>query len=248
MTMPIAVTLRLRPSRPWQPNTRQVHGLACELFEQQRPPHHQQDKPFAIWPVHPDPDDPDVGLILRGAWLGDTPPPFTLATGSRVRLGGVWCTLTDVDEYKASYAELAASAPARSATLAFWSPTYFSHNGADVLTPDPRLLVGSWRRRWNHAQPTGSALLVDDSLWQQLHRALRLIAFDLHTLEMDSGHGHPQTGFVGQVTLGLQPGGARELRSVLSTLVRFASFAGTGAQTTHGFGATTSDLNLRSHG
>jgi CRISPR-associated endoribonuclease Cas6 len=246
--MPIRVTLRLRPSRPWRPDTRQVHGLACELFEQSRQAHHQQDKRFAVWPVQPDPDDPHVGLLFRCTWLRDAPPPFELATGSRLRLGGVWCTVDAADEHKVSYAELAASVPVNAATLAFWSPTYFSRNGADVFTPEPRLLVGSWRRRWNHAQPAGSALLIDDDLWQRLHRVLRLKAFDLRTVEMDSGHGHPQTGFVGQATLGLMAGCSRELASVFSTLARFASFAGTGAQTTHGFGATTCDLDDRWHG
>jgi CRISPR/Cas system endoribonuclease Cas6 (RAMP superfamily) len=243
--VPIAITLQLRPSRPWRPDTHQLHGLACSLFEPSRQPHHQQDKPFAVWPVRPDPADPHVGLILRGAWLQDAPLPVAPTVGSRLRLGSVWCTITDADEHKVSYAELAASAPVRSATLAFWSPTYFSHNGVDLFTPEPRLILGSWRRRWNHAHPPGSALLVDNDLWQRLHRALQLRAFALQTEEMDSGYRHPQTGFVGQATLALNKGSALELRSVLATLVRFASFAGTGARTTHGFGATTSDLDGR---
>jgi len=246
--MPIAATLRLMPSRPWRPDTHQLHGLACGLFEPSGQPHHQQDKQFTVWPVQPDPADPHVGLILRYAWLRDEPLPFALTAGARLRLGSTWCTVTDADEHKASYAELATSTPISSATLAFWSPTYFSQNGADVFTPEPRLIVGSWRRRWNHAHPAGSALLVDDDLWQRLHRALYLSAFTVQTDEMDSGHGHPQTGFVGQVTLQLRTGSPRELQSVLATLVRFASFASTGAQTTHGFGATTSDLDGPWHG
>lgn len=241
--MPIAVTVRLRPSRPWRPDTRQVHGLACELFEPSRQAHHQQDKQFAVWPVQPDPDDPHEGLVLRGAWLADGPLPFGLTPGGRLRLGGVWCTVVEVDEDKTSYAELATSAPVDAVTVAFGSPTYFSSNGADLLGPEPRLIVGSWRRRWNAAQPADSALVIDDELWQRLHRSLRLTAFDLRTVEMDSGHGHPQTGFVGQATVGLLAGCSRELRSVLATLAGFASFAGTGAQTTHGFGATTSNLD-----
>jgi CRISPR-associated endoribonuclease Cas6 len=241
--MPIAVRLRLRPSRPWRPDTGQLHGLACELFERPGRSHHGQDKPFAVWPMQPDPQDPHVGLLFRGAWLRDAPLPFELARGSRLRLGGVWCTVDGVDEDKVSCAELAASAPVNAATLVFWSPTYFSRNGADVFVPEPRLLVGSWRRRWNAAQAAGSAFLIDDELWHRLHRGLQLTAFELRTVEMDSGHGHPQTGFAGHATLGLMAGYSRELRSLLTALARFASFAGTGAQTTHGFGATTSDLD-----
>src|SRR6266508_3563993 len=241
--MPVALTLRLRPSRPWRPDTKQVHGLASALFLKGSADHDAQEKRFAIWPVAADPDDPYVGLVLRCAWLRDALPPSDIERTGRLRLGSVPCDLVSVDRQTASYAELAASRPQDQATLTFWSPTYFSRNGGDVVLPDPRLIVGSHRRRWNHAQDPGSVLLIDDDLWQRLHRALRLSAFDLKTMEMDSGRGHPQTGFVGTVTLRVEPGTPTDVRVTFRTLVRFASYAGTGAQTTHGFGATTSDLD-----
>jgi CRISPR/Cas system endoribonuclease Cas6 (RAMP superfamily) len=241
--MPITVTLQLRPARPWRPDNRQVHGLACKLFEAPTGDHHRQAKQFTVWPVTPDPNDPHVGLVLRLTWLRDEPLPFTPTVGSRLRLGAVACTIRAVEEHKTSYAELASSPLATAATLAFHSPTYFAHNGQDQLSPEPRLIVGSYRRRWNQAQLPGSPLQIDDDLWQQLHTTLRLRAFDLQTAEMDSGHHHPQTGFIGQATLQLAAEVPTELRAIFSTLVRFSSFAGTGAQTTHGFGATTGNLN-----
>jgi CRISPR/Cas system endoribonuclease Cas6 (RAMP superfamily) len=55
---------------------------------------------------------------------------------------------------------------------------------------------------------------------------------------MDSGRGHQRAGFTGKASLRLDAGASAAARSVFSALVRFAEFCGTGAQATHGFGAT----------
>ena len=120
----------------------------------------------------------------------------------------------------------------------FASPTYFSHNGSDVLTPDPRLIVGSWRRSWNASLPDGHPLWIGDDAWREVHRAAGLGQFELRTTTMDSGRGHARTGFTGSVTLRLDKKAQAAARSVFGTLARFAEYCGTGAQTTHGFGAT----------
>jgi len=111
------------------------------------------------------------------------------------------------------------------------------------VVPDPRLILGSHQRRWNEALPEGSSLRIDDELWQRLHRAVRLDAFDLHTAEMDSGRGYRRAGFVGTATLQVAREAPVDVRSAFAILVRYAPYCGTGAQTTHGFGATTSDLD-----
>jgi CRISPR-associated endoribonuclease Cas6 len=246
--MPIVITLRLRPDRPWRPDTNQLHGLACTLFEGAGGEHTAQLKRFSVWPVLADPDGPAGGLVLRCGWLGDDPPPFDPAVMPRVRFGGVACSVVGVEEQKTSHAELAASAPAGSATLTFHAPTYFSQNGRPEVLSDPRLILGSYRRRWNDTLASGSALRVDDELWRRLHRAVRLDAYELHTAQMDSGHGRLRTGFVGTAVLCLDRGAPAQVRTVFATLVRFAAYAGTGAQTTHGFGATTSTLDGAGHG
>ncbi len=246
--MPAAITLRLRPFRPWRPDTRQLHGLACTLFEDPGADHAAQEKRFAVWPVVPDPADPHVGLVLRCSWLGEGASPLdgaaTFAAG--VRLGAAPCALIGIQERAASYAKLTTSPPATSATLTFRSPTYFSRNGEDLVLPDPRLMLHSYRRRWNQALPGNSALRVDDDLWQRLHHAARLGPYELRTAEMDSGRGYLRVGFVGVATLQLVGGTATDVRSAFATLVRFATYCGTGAQTTHGFGATTSTLDVPS--
>jgi CRISPR-associated endoribonuclease Cas6 len=246
--MPIAITLRLRPARQWQPDTHQLHGLACTLFEGAEGTHGAQVKRFSVWPVMADPADPTGGLALRCAWLGDDPPPFDPAAMSRVRFGGVPCTVVGVEEHKATFAELAASLAADAATLTFHSPTYFSQNGRAEVLPDPRLILGSYRRRWNDTLAAGSVLRVDDELWKQLHHAVGLSAFELRTAQMDSGHGRTRVGFVGTAVLRLGGEASAQVRGMFATLVRFAAYSGTGAQTTHGFGATTSSLDRAGYG
>ncbi|MCD0448609.1 CRISPR system precrRNA processing endoribonuclease RAMP protein Cas6 [Actinocorallia sp. API 0066] len=53
-----------------------------------------------------------------------------------------------------------------------------------------------------------------------------------------AGYGHPATGFVGSAVLGSRPGTPPRVRAALAALARFAVCSGTGARTTHGFGAT----------
>jgi CRISPR/Cas system endoribonuclease Cas6 (RAMP superfamily) len=105
--------------------------------------------------------------------------------------------------------------------------------------PDPRLVVGSWRRRWNASLPEGDALWISDEAWQEAHRLVGLAAFDLRTEARDSGYGRLRAGFAGSVTLRAARGAPAAVRGMLATLARFAEYSGTGAQVTHGFGATT---------
>jgi CRISPR/Cas system endoribonuclease Cas6 (RAMP superfamily) len=87
--------------------------------------------------------------------------------------------------------------------------------------------------------PRPRPLTIDDDQWRDLHHALRLSAFNLHTQSRDAGHGHPQTGFTGTATLRLDKNAPTAVAQSFGTLTRFAEFSGTGAQTTHGFGATS---------
>jgi CRISPR-associated endoribonuclease Cas6 len=117
------------------------------------------------------------------------------------------------------------------------SPAYFSQNGAHVTDADPRLIAGSWRRRWNASLPPGSALTVGPQLWRDIHLALHVTGSGLHIKTGDTGY-RPQAGLVGTATLRLEAGASPEVRRAFGTLARFAAYCGTGAQVTHGFGAT----------
>ena len=227
--------MRLRPSRPLEPTTRQLHGLACAVFEGTYSASHVgQDKQFTIWPLNPDPD----GWLLRAAWLPPGLPHSVLAVCGQLRIGSVTCAVTDLAFRPAFHTDLASGPPLTEAQLTFRSPTYFTQNGTHVVLPDPRLIAGSWRRRWNASLPDQDSLTIGDDQWRDLHHALRLTAFNLHTQSRDAGHGHPQTGFTGTATLRLDKNTPTSVCQAFGTLTRFAEFSGTGAQTTHGFGAT----------
>jgi CRISPR-associated endoribonuclease Cas6 len=237
--MPTLIEARLRAERPLCPDTRQLHGLACALFEgSESADHDRQDKPFAVWPLRPEPGPQDQAWTFCAAWLPGGPPPAGTVAPAEVRLGAVTCQVAEMTHRSVTCAAITAGPPLGTAQLAFCSPTYFSQNGSDVVLPDPRLIVGSWRRRWNASLPEGHALGIDDDAWRQTQQAARLASFDLRTQRMDSGRGHDRTGFTGTATLRLGRDAPVAARAVFGALVRFAEFCGTGAQTTHGFGAT----------
>jgi CRISPR-associated endoribonuclease Cas6 len=238
--MPAVIELRLRASWPLQATTRQLHGLACAVFEgHQSADHAGQDKPFSVWPLQILSAEPDRNWLLRTAWLRSGLPQAVLGAYGQLRLGHVTCIVTDVAYQPATHAQLAAGPGVAGAELEFHSPTYFSQNGTEVVLPDPRLILGSWWRRWNASLAAGSELAISEEAWRETHRAVRLASFDLRTEHMDSGRGHDRSGFTGTAALELAKGASSEMKQVLGTLTRFAVFSGTGAQTTHGFGATS---------
>jgi CRISPR-associated endoribonuclease Cas6 len=232
--MPVIVEMRLRADRAgYVPTTVQLHGLACALFEGEYSVNHDdQDKPFSVWPLIPVPD----GWLLRAAWLPGGFPQSVLAACGQVRIGPKACTVTDLALRPVPFAELAGGPPCGGVRLDFRSPAYFSRNGSRVVTPDPRLIVGSWRRRWNACADPG--LAIDDDQWRAVSQSLRLTEFDLRTRRRDTGYGRQQQGFTGTATLHLDNAAPPGVRTAFAALARFAEFSGTGAQTTHGFGAT----------
>jgi CRISPR-associated endoribonuclease Cas6 len=151
------------------------------------------------------------------------------------------CSVTDLAFRPVSHAELADGPPAAAAELTFWSPVYFSHSGASVVVPQPWLIAGSWRKRWNASLP-GDDLAIGDDHWQEISHLIQLTDFSLRTGSRDTGHGRHQKGFTGNATLRLDREAGDDARCAFGALARFAEFCGTGAQATHGFGATSATV------
>jgi hypothetical protein len=237
--MPTLIEMRVKATWTIRPDTRQLHGLACALFEADGAEHLGQDKQFAVWPLISAPAGAEGEWKVRAAWLPDEPPPAAASRADELRVGHVRCLVIESIQRRVTHAALVAGPALPAVTVRFTSPVFFSQNSIDVLVPDPRLIAGSWRRRWNTSLPDGDQLAVTDDVWQVMHRALALATFDLRTERRDSGHGRDRPGFTGIATLRLARSAPAAARQVLGALARFAEYCGTGAQTTHGFGATT---------
>src|SRR5260370_38125650 len=92
----MVIELRLRAGRPFEPTTRQLHGLACALFEgRQAEGHGGGEKPFTIWPLHPDPKAPRTGWLLRAPWLRLGLPQSVLAACAQLPLRPLAYTVTE---------------------------------------------------------------------------------------------------------------------------------------------------------
>lgn len=238
--MPVIIELRLSaPGRDYLPTTVQLHGLACVLFEgTSYEGHEAHDKPFAVWPL----TSVQEGWLLRAAWLGSGFPQTVLAACGELRIGPVTCTVTDMALKPVSFGDLAATPVCGGARLDFRSPTYFSQNGERIVAPDIRLIAGSWRRRWNASVGTSGDLAISDEEWRDIHHSLRLTDFALRTGKRDAGYSRQQSGFTGTATLRFAKDASSGAHARFGALARFAEFCGTGAQTTHGFGATVVTL------
>jgi CRISPR-associated endoribonuclease Cas6 len=236
--MPTLIQMRLRATWTVRPDTRKLHGLACALFEQPGTEHGGQEKPFAVSPLQPVQGGSPDEWTWRAAWLPDSIPPAGALEADVIRVGHVSCMVLESTQRRVTHEALTSGIAAREVTVSFCSPVFFSQNGRDAPSPDPRLIAGSWRRHWNASLPDGDALVISDAAWTETHRQLSLDAFDLRTSTRDSGHDGERAGFTGTATLRLTKNAPAAARQILGTLARFAEFSGTGAQTTHGFGTT----------
>ncbi|HEU0127289.1 MAG TPA: CRISPR system precrRNA processing endoribonuclease RAMP protein Cas6 [Pseudonocardiaceae bacterium] len=226
--MPTLLTLRItEPAAP--PSPVQVHAAACRLLEPPDADHTAQRKPFAVGaPVA------EQGMASwQLGWLPDPAPPASWPP-RELKLGGSACRVLDAGARHQPFAALAASRPLTRGLLRFLTPTYFSRNGRDVPLPDPVLVLQSLVQRWNVFAP--AALALDEALSKALLSAVVLTDHDTHTECVHVGGELWQTGFVGDAELTLTRSPAPEVQAAFAALLRFASVAGIGAQTTYGFG------------
>lgn len=226
--MPALLTLRItEPTTP--PYPVYLHAVACQLFEPPSADHTAQRKPFTVGA----PVAEDGTASWRLGWLPDLPLP-TAWPPKELRLGVSTCRVLDARMLNQPFAALAASRPVTWALVRFLTPTYFSRNGRDVPLPDPVLVMRSLAQRWNAFAPTD--LAIDDTLSKALLSAVLLTDADVHTVRVQVGRDAWQTGFVGDAELALTHTAAPEVGAVFAALLRFATIAGIGAQTTYGFG------------
>jgi len=204
-----------------------LHAAACSLFEGRGVDHYAQVKPFSVGPLRSD----DGGVAWRLGWIGAGAPPVRVPTA--VRFGDSVHSVVAHRIEPASHAKLSAVEPAWAAELNAVSPLYFSRNGRDYPLPDPELIVAGLIRKWNTFSPR--AIGIDDELRDELLAAVILDEFDGRTEHTWVTYTQRQIGFLGSMRLALRRGSDRTL-VLFAALMRFATVAGIGAQTTHGYG------------
>ncbi|MEV3952784.1 CRISPR system precrRNA processing endoribonuclease RAMP protein Cas6 [Streptomyces albogriseolus] len=215
----------------------QLHGLACRLLEGAGAEHHGQIKPFAVLPLMEAPHVPGHALLGLG-WLDDfAVPPLEKLVGEHIRLGSQFFTVADIRRDAAPYSALLSLPPTRRATLTFRSVTYFTRGDRWIPLPDPELLYGNLIRRWDTFAPEP----LPESLVTSLLGEVRLTRHTLRSAPVNLGPA-TRTGFTGEATFTLPPTAGHDLASTFTALSAFAEAAGTGAQTTHGLGWTTTSL------
>lgn len=229
--MPVRWTLTLTSDHPVRPaSPAQLHGLACTLFEGSGADHTSQQKPFTVSPLLNGPTPHTAELCL--GWLDDTnPPPSSLPTSDRIRLGSQFLTIHHTDFEAAPYHTLLTAPPAPRADITFLSPTHFTHSGRSIPLPDPRLVYQSLLRRWNHHAPRPLPDLTATALLD----SLLLTAHDTATVPVTLGPGR-RIGFTGTATFALHHHADTATVHAFTALTRLAAVAGIGAQTTHAQG------------
>jgi CRISPR-associated endoribonuclease Cas6 len=202
-----------------------MHGAACSLFGH---PEKNGRPRFAVSPLV------DIGgrAAWRLGWLADEPCRRNIRS---VLLGDTVHPVVDLAVHEWSFAELAVAPATRRADIEIQSPMFFSRNGRDHPLPDPVLMVQSLAGRWNHHAP--DPWVIPQETLRDLLAAVYLVDMEGCTAAGAVGRRTDQTGFVGDVALGLTRDADDLTAALFTTLLRYAEIAGIGAQTGHGFGA-----------
>lgn len=126
--------------------------------------------------------------------------------------------------------------PLPTLALHFDSPTSFRSRGHHLPLPIPRNLFQSYLRRWNvFAQRSFEIPPFLD--W--VERSVILHRHQISSVKTAGGKRGSVTGFMGSIELGIVPKAqADEYAQLLSSLVHFAPYCGTGHKTTFGLGVT----------
>jgi CRISPR-associated endoribonuclease Cas6 len=206
-------------------------AAAAAICEGASSDHRAQFKPFSVGRVVP---DGEGVAVWRLGWLGDLGLPVGWPP-SAVRFGAHQREVLGFDGRGMSYAELARGGPMRRARFTMTSPLFFSRNGRDLPLPEPVLAVRGLLARWNAWAP--EPLRVAESDAKALAGAVYLDEVVGASEKVELGGGLRQVGFVGSAEFRLLAAVSEQTAALFGALVRFAAYAGLGAQTTAGFGS-----------
>jgi len=124
--------------------------------------------------------------------------------------------------------------PASLIELSFLN-TFFKKAQTSYPLPDPWLMIGAWKNRWNSLLPArvGIEIPIEN---KRKSEKIQVRRANINTLRVQIADYQPNIAFCGSVRLKWL-GDEKELREFVA-LARFAEFSGTGAKTTMGCGVT----------
>ncbi len=163
----------------------------------------------------------------------------------RFDLDGTWWQVvartsnTDEDRWagQASYTDLAAPLLERPTNLPqrwefqFAAPVTFRRQGINVPVPLPELVFGNLLEKWNTFAP----MALPDEVRRFAEERLAINRYDLRTVAGPTSGGALQIGAIGRCSY-IAVGHDRYWQACITTLARFARYAGIGAGTARGFG------------
>ncbi|WP_017580423.1 CRISPR system precrRNA processing endoribonuclease RAMP protein Cas6 [Nocardiopsis valliformis] len=207
-----------------------LHALACALLESSSDDHTAQAKPFTA---------SLAGRQLTLSWLNEpTEPDLGERIINPVRLGPHTATASLAEQRFEAYARMAAAPPAHKVAVSFLTATYVNQAGNQLPLPVPELLLGGLTRRWETFSPQPLPASAVTEVVESAH----VSRHSIRTLAAGSGPSQ-RTGFVGNAVFGLPTRASRQAQRAFAALWLFASFAGVGAQTTHGLGHVQVRMN-----
>ena len=135
---------------------------------------------------------------------------------------------------------LGRTAPPRSVTLQFVSPTTFKSEGRHVPVPLPHLVFGSLLEKWNAFAPVA----FPPELRRYANECLALSSYQLRSSGVTLKEGGLRMGAVGRARY-VSTSFDRYWMSLINLLADFALFAGLGAGTGMGLGQCRKMADLK---
>jgi CRISPR-associated endoribonuclease Cas6 len=217
------------PGKVEPPAPLHLHALVSTLLSESDEEHRANEKAWSVAP----PAIRGERLYLLLNWLpDDVPPDFARLRADGVRLGRRYYAVEEISMRQVPFGMLGMD-PAPRLEMSFLTPTWFTRGAGEYALPDPYLVFRRLSDRWGVVCPDEEQL-DDDSLRETLE-TVRITRFDGRSAPFEAGRGR-KTGFAGWARYQLPAAASAEACHTLTSLGRFAAFAGVGAMTTYGAG------------
>ena len=227
-----------RHVQAWFLNWLRAHDpvLAAQLHD------HNGRKPYAVSPLFMQSVEngvPFLRITTLTADLGERLATFLQEPPRSIQLGALIFQVDSIAVHRSSYETLIREATEQVTPLAlhFVTAATFRSQQMDMPLPLPPLVFGSLIHAWDMFSPLPLPILLQPFI--DTH--LAIAQCELRTRRVTSSGRETRIGFTGSVRYMVRdtlhdPPTMHESRVLIGALVRYAAFAGVGAQTSAGMG------------